>query len=71
LFILGVAFVLFKVSHQVSVVSQYSEREMNVPESLESVMAAYGWETHMGIETENPLAPTIEAFAISQDEGDF
>jgi hypothetical protein len=69
LVVLGIIVVIVKFAHGKSSVSEVSEAEMSVPESLESAMSANDWGTYLGEEAENPIAPTIDPFCFSQDEG--
>jgi hypothetical protein len=71
--VIGIIFVVFKVSRQKSSVTPYSGTELAVPECLESAMSGNDWASFLGGETENPIAPTMDVnmFAYTQDEGDF
>jgi hypothetical protein len=69
--VLFVLFVAFRLAHQKSTVQESGEMEFAVPQSLESSMSGNDWDIYMGPEMENPIAPTMDAFAFSQDEAGF
>jgi hypothetical protein len=71
LLIVAAIVLVLRVSHQKSSVHESGEMEFAVPESLESSMQGNDWDAYVGIDMENPVAPTIDAFCFTQDEGDF
>jgi hypothetical protein len=69
LFVVAIAFVLYRCRAPAkSSPSSEIEAGLTDPPSLEVSASDGAWNTLLGAETENPIAPTVDPFGYNSDE---